>query len=139
MSLQYKTQVYIRKAIRQARFHNSAHGVWSASLPAFELEATGDSRDDAEENLLITLAAYVARALDLGWPLPAIDGVDLAEEPGADDAVGVGAQTTAGPAPEVIVLSARESRMVAQALDEPPAPNDHMLNAAREYREYMSH
>lgn len=136
MSLQYKTQVYIRKAIRQAFFHSSASGVWSASLPAFGLEATGESKDDAEQNLMIELTVYVLSAPQLGWPLPTIEGIDVTEGAAVSIAHEMEAEDVA--APEALTLTTRESAMVAQALEHPPQPNEYLLNAARAYRDFMS-
>lgn len=77
MNLQYKTRDYIRKAIRQAEFTELSSGVWHASLPAFALEVTGDNRGAAEQNLLMSLTAYVMAAPLSDLPLPVIDDIDL--------------------------------------------------------------
>lgn len=85
MSLEYKTQAYIRKAIRQASLSRMADGRWLASLPAFSLEAEGDSEDEAEQNLLMRLTVYVLGAPIAGWRLPKIEDMDL-EPPGEGQA-----------------------------------------------------
>jgi hypothetical protein len=76
MSLQHKTQGYIRRAIRQAEFMQAKPGVWHATLPAFGLETTGGDRNEAEQNLLMLLTAYVLFAPLSGAPLPMIDDVE---------------------------------------------------------------
>lgn len=73
MSLRYRTEAYIVRAIRQATFEQTADN-WRASLPAFGLVAEGDSKNDAEERLLVRLTAHV---LGSGASrLPLIDGID---------------------------------------------------------------
>lgn len=89
MSLQDRTQVYIRTWIRSATVEEVPGG-WHASLPRFGLSATGGSRDDAEDNLLILLTAYVLAAPLSGSPLPPIEDIDLTTrtEAFADDGSG---------------------------------------------------
>lgn len=99
---EYKTQAYIRKAIRQAEYAQVGSGIWSAVLPTLGLRTTGESREDAEQNLLIMITAYVL-----------------------------------GAAPESLMLTARESLVVAEAIVHPPAANAYLLRAAQEYREFM--
>lgn len=52
MSSQYKTEMYIRKDIRRTEFRQRDHGVWSASIPAFDLAATGGSEEDGVQHFL---------------------------------------------------------------------------------------
>ncbi len=154
MSLEYKTQAYIRKAIRQAEYAQVGSGIWSAVLPTLGLRTTGESREDAEQNLLIMITAYVLGAPQFGWPLPSIDDVDFGidgrpgyrpddvYEPEADEEVvtsstNVEKETVLGAAPESLMLTARESLVVAEAIVHPPAANAYLLRAAQEYREFM--
>jgi hypothetical protein len=77
MSLQYKTEAYLRKAIRGANITKRGHDIWVASLPAFGLTATALDRDEAEYKLYTMLAVYVLGAREAGAPLPVIDDIDL--------------------------------------------------------------
>ncbi len=142
MSLQYKTQVYIRKAIRQAEFMQSASGRWNASLPAFGLEITGDDRNEAEQNLLSQLTAHVLAASRSSSPLPVIDDVDLNDAGVSEDVQEseTGGQETGGDADscQPMTLTARDSLTVAQAIIAPSPPNEYLLQAAREYRRFIS-
>ncbi len=142
MSLQYKTQVYIRKAIRQAEFMQSASGRWNASLPAFGLEITGDDRNEAEQNLLMRLTAYVLAAPLSGSSLPVIDDVDLNDAGVSED---VQESETEGAdmdwdtdSCEPMTLTARDSLTVAEAVIAPSPPNEYLLQAAQEYRRFIS-
>lgn len=142
MSLQYKTQAYIRKAVRQAEFMQSTSGHWHASLPAFGLEVSGGDRTESEQNLLIRVTAYVLAAPLSGSPLPVIDDVDLndanaSEDVGTNDADGQETDwdtDSRGP----MALTARDSLTVAEALIDSSPPNEYLLQAAREYRRFIS-
>ncbi len=142
MSLQYKTQAYIRKAIRQAKFIQSTSGHWHASLPAFGLEIIGADRSEAEQNLLMRLTVYVVAAPLSGSPLPVIDDVDLNTVSPSEDAQ---ESETRGQetdwdtdSREPMTLTARDSLTVAEALIDSSPPNGYLLQASREYRRFIS-
>jgi hypothetical protein len=153
MSLEYKTHAYIRKAIRQAEYVQADSGIWSAVSPALGLRATGENRDDAEQNLLIMITAYVLGAPQFGWPLPAMDDIDFGADAGPGyvrddvhdpDASWRSSTSTHGVDAEIVpatqgalTLTARESLTVAKAIVHPPDPNGYMLQAAYRYREFM--
>jgi hypothetical protein len=77
MSLQYKTEVYIVKAIRQAAFEEREPGRWAASQPLFGLVVEGRDKDEAEHRLLMHLTAYVLEMQFAGKELPVVEGIDL--------------------------------------------------------------
>jgi hypothetical protein len=92
VSLQYRTETYLRKAIRLVKFERIHGDMWSATLNEFGLTATAGSQDDAELRLYAMLTVYILGAHESGFQLPIIDGVDM-NSPAP-------ASSTSEPAPE---------------------------------------
>jgi hypothetical protein len=130
MSLQYKHESYIIKTIRQAVFDEARPNVWSASLPAFGLRSTGQSRSEAEEKLLVNLTAEVVQALLHGTSLRDIN---------EDDSSWYGQATgeMEPSSPTTTELSHQDSLAVAQAVLNPPPANEYLEQAADEYRRFI--
>jgi hypothetical protein len=84
MSLQYKTEAYIVKTIRQAAFEEREPGRWVASQPLFGLVVEGRDKDEAEQRLLIHLTAYVLGMQFAGKELPVVEGIDVSLPADAD-------------------------------------------------------
>jgi hypothetical protein len=53
VSLRYRTETYLRKAIRLATFERIQGDMWSATLEVFGLTATAGNRGDAELRLCL--------------------------------------------------------------------------------------
>jgi len=140
MSLQYKTHAYIRQALRQAEIIQSMSGHWHASLPAFGLEVTGGDRNEAEQNLLMRLTAYVLAAPLSGSSLPIMDDIDgagVSEDVQESEAGGHETDWDTDSC-EPMTLTAHDSLTLAEAIIDSPPPNEYLLQAAREYRRFIS-
>lgn len=77
MTLNYKTQAYIIRALRHAILAQRLSGGWVASLPMLGLTVVAPTRDDAEAELAGQVVTYIFRAEQHGWHLPRIGDVDL--------------------------------------------------------------
>jgi len=77
MSLQYKIEHYLRKAMREAEITQIAPGIWAASQASFGLRVIGDSRDQAELKLYAALMVQIVGSRESGARLPIMDDIDL--------------------------------------------------------------
>lgn len=71
---------YVQAAIRRAEYERDENGVVVASVPGADgFYAQGDTFEEARENLRDVIEGNVLLALQLGWTIPAIEGIAIEE------------------------------------------------------------
>jgi predicted RNase H-like HicB family nuclease len=71
---------YVEAALRLAEYDRDENGVIVASIPdASGFYAQGDSHEEARTNLEDAIEGNVLLALQLGWEVPVIPGIDIEE------------------------------------------------------------
>jgi len=72
---------YAEKALRKAEYSRDENGVVIAKVPgASGFFAQGDSFEEARSNLREVIEGNVVLALQLGLPIPEIEGVRMTEQ-----------------------------------------------------------
>jgi predicted RNase H-like HicB family nuclease len=69
---------YLQSAMRHAEYEDLGAEGWFVRIPGFEgLWASGDTREDAQQELRSTLEDWLLLGVRLGHRLPLTDGIDL--------------------------------------------------------------
>ena len=72
---------YIEASLKHARYEQDAGGVVVATVPgASGFFAQGETYEEARANLQEVIEGNVLLALQLGWEVPSIPGVDIQEQ-----------------------------------------------------------
>jgi predicted RNase H-like HicB family nuclease len=72
---------YIEAALRLAEYERDEDGVVIAEVShAQGFYAQGNTFEEARENLRDVIEGHLVLALQLGWPIPAIEGVIIEEQ-----------------------------------------------------------
>ncbi len=71
---------YIEMALKRAEYERDENGVVICQVPeATGFFAQGDTFEEARENLRDVIEGNLLLALQLGWPIPPIEGVNIEE------------------------------------------------------------
>ena len=72
---------YIDAALRLAEYERDEDEIVIAQVPNMQgFYAQGDTFEEARENLRDVIEGHLVLALQLGWPIPAIEGVIIEEQ-----------------------------------------------------------
>ena len=72
---------YVEMALKRMEYYYDENGVVIAKVPgASGFFAQGDSLEDARENLRDAIEGNVLLALQLGFKIPKLEGVEIEEE-----------------------------------------------------------
>ena len=72
---------YVEAALQQAEYERDENGVVVASVSALQGSfAQGETHEEARSNLEDVIEGNILLALQLGWDVPALPGVDISEQ-----------------------------------------------------------
>jgi len=71
---------YVEAAIKQAEYERDENGMVVAQVPGADgFYAQGETFEEARENLREVIEGNIILALQLGWAIPAIEGMTIEE------------------------------------------------------------
>jgi predicted RNase H-like HicB family nuclease len=77
----FSLEQYIEAALKSAEYERDEDGVVIAEVPQAQgFYAQGDTFEEARENLRDVIEGHLVLALQLGWPIPTIEGVIIEEQ-----------------------------------------------------------
>jgi predicted RNase H-like HicB family nuclease len=78
---QLSLRAYLEQALHLAEYAQDENGVWIAKVPGVEgYFAQGHTVEDAREALADIVEGNVLLALQLGFPIPPLPGVEISEQ-----------------------------------------------------------
>ena len=72
---------YVEAALKGARYEQDENGIILATIPGITgFFAQGATREEAQANLEEVIEGNILLALQLGWEVPPVPGVDIEEQ-----------------------------------------------------------